>query len=175
MSFLLYFPLGAALMPCGGDQCWPFPGIRSHRPQSLVILGIMVHIWYDGTMESWYFGIMVSCWHHGAIELPKSPFLSVFGFPDLAEGASLEMAIGVSSFFCFHSVSKILRPIVFVILKLGGLFPYFSVYWKLLILCLFLHQAKQGHNLMECISENRWKCAWDWGDSSNGFWESGWA
>ena len=46
----------------------------------------------------------------------SSPYLSVFGFPDLAEGASLEMAIGVSSFFCFHSVPKILRPLVFVIL-----------------------------------------------------------
>ena len=151
MSFLLYFPLGAALMPCGGDQCWPFPGIRSHRPLILVILSIMVHIWYDGTMESWYFGIMVSCWHHGAIELPKSPFLSVFGFPDLAEGASLEMAIGVSSFFCFHSVPKILRPLVFVILKLGGLFPTLWSFDVCVFFCVLdtfntLHQAKQGRN-----------------------------
>ena len=70
MSFLLYFPLGAALMPCGGDQCWPFPGIRSHRPLILVILGIMVHIWYDGTMESWYHGIMLASWCHWAPQVP---------------------------------------------------------------------------------------------------------
>ena len=55
-------------------------------------------------MVSWYHGIMVSCWHHGAIELPKSPFLSVFGFPDLAEGASLEMAIRV--FFLLSQRAK---------------------------------------------------------------------
>ena len=63
--------------------------------------------WYIFDMMAlWNHGISVS-WYHAGIMVPlSSPYLSVFGFPDLAEGASLEMAIRVSSFFLLSQRAK---------------------------------------------------------------------